>query len=157
MYKDEFGLDSVALRYFNVFGPRQDPASQYAAAIPVFVNRALRNQPIVIFGDGEQTRDFIYVSNIVELNAAAALEDDLNGVVNAAGGEAVSITTIARLIIDTVGSGSEIAYEDERPRGHQTQSCGHIETVEKLKYKPVCDLDEGLRKTIEYFADRFGG
>jgi len=157
MYNDEFGLDSVALRYFNVFGPRQDPASQYAAAIPVFINRALKNQPIVIFGDGEQTRDFIYVSNIVELNAAAALEDDLNGVFNAAGGEAVSITTIARLIIDTVGSGSEIVYEDERPGDIKHSLADISETVEKLKYRPVCDLGEGLRKTIEYFAGRFGG
>ncbi len=157
MYKDEFGLESVALRYFNVFGPRQDPASQYAAAIPIFVNRALKNQPLVIYGDGEQTRDFIYVSDIVAFNSAAALKKGLNGVFNAAGGNAVSINKIARMIIDAVGSKSDIAHEKERPGDIKHSLADISETVEELNYKPAYDLDRGLRETIDYFARTFKG
>ncbi len=157
MYKNEFGLDSAALRYFNVFGPRQDPASRYAAAIPIFIRRALKNQPLVIYGDGEQTRDFIYVSDIVAFNSAAALNKDLNGVFNAAGGNAVSISKIARVIIDAIGSKSDIVYEKERPGDIKHSLADISETVENLNYRPAYDLDRGLRETIDYFARTFKG
>ncbi len=157
MYKNEFGLDSVSLRYFNVFGPRQDPASRYAAAIPIFIHRALKNQPLVIYGDGEQTRDFIYVSDIVAFNAAAALKKNLNGVFNAAGGNAVSINALARLIIDAVGSTSSIVYEKERPGDIRHSLADTSETVESLNCRPAYDLEKGLRETIDYFARIFKG
>lgn len=157
MYKNEFGLDSVALRYFNVFGPRQDPASRYAAAIPIFIHRALKDQPLVIFGDGEQTRDFIYVSDVAAFNAAAALKKNLNGVFNAACGNAVSINALARLIIDAVGSKSDIVHEKERPGDIKHSLADISETVEKLEYTPLCDLGKGLRETIDYFARTFQG
>ncbi|MHC5141574.1 MAG: NAD-dependent epimerase/dehydratase family protein, partial [Planctomycetota bacterium] len=95
MFSDEGWLQTACMRYFNVFGPRQDPGSAYAAAIPIFIHKAIRNEPITIFGDGEQTRDFIYVKDIVAANVYLAENADLTGVFNVAYGKRQTINDIA--------------------------------------------------------------
>src|SRR5262249_7914396 len=113
-FTDAARLETACLRYFNVFGPRQDPKSQYAAALPMFVDHALKKQPLTIFGDGEQTRDFIFVKSVAEANAFFALESKANGVFNVACGQRTSVAELARIICGLTGSRSEIRYEPER-------------------------------------------
>ena len=115
MFTAEGHLQTACLRYFNVFGPRQDPKSQYAAAVPIFIDRAVKNQPITIFGDGEQTRDFIYVKDIAAANAFFATESPATGVFNVAYGKKITIKDLATEIIRLTGSKSEIKYAPERP------------------------------------------
>lgn len=154
MYREAFGLGTVSLRYFNVFGPRQDPKSQYAAAIPIFVNRALKNEDLVIFGDGEQTRDFVYVKDVVQANVLAAT-GKAGGRYNVANGYAISIRELCELIIRTTDSKSKIVFADERP-GDIKHSLASVEkTREALGYQPRFDLIEGLTHTIRYFAGLF--
>ena len=154
LYNQRDGLGAVSLRYFNVFGPRQDPGSQYAAAIPIFVQKALRNEPIVIYGDGTQTRDFIFVKDVVNANILAALNENVNGVYNVATGKAISINEIAALVISETGSKSEIFYEEERA-GDIKHSLASIDsTRSELNFNPDYDLLKGLKETIKYFAGR---
>src|SRR5208337_4928841 len=98
MFADEGRLQTVSLRYFNVFGPRQDPKSQYAAAVPIFIDRAVKNLPITIYGNGAQTRDFIFVKDIVAANVFFATQSKATGVFNAAYGQKITINELARNI-----------------------------------------------------------
>lgn len=153
-YNLNFGLGATSLRYFNVFGPRQDPRSQYAAAVPIFVEKALKNKPLVIYGDGSQTRDFIFVKDVVKANVLAATNTNANGVFNVATGNAISINEIAELVLSETGSKSEIVYESERP-GDIKHSLASIETTRsKLNFEPEYDLMKGLKETISYFAQQ---
>lgn len=151
MYHDQYGLNTASLRYFNVFGPRQDPQSQYAAAIPIFVYKALKNDPIVIYGDGEQTRDFIYVKDVVQANVLAAQTESAVGVFNVANENAISINELAKLIIETTGSNSKIIYEETRPGDIKHSLASIKETRESLNFKPSHDLLSSLKTTIKYF------
>lgn len=151
MYYDQYGLNTTSLRYFNVFGPRQDPQSQYAAAIPIFVYKALKNDPIVIYGDGEQTRDFIYVKDVVQANVLAAQTETAIGVFNVANENAISINELAKLIIETTGSNSKIIYEETRPGDIKHSLASIKETRESLNFKPSHDLLSSLKNTIKYF------
>lgn len=154
MYKEQFGLGAVSLRYFNVFGLRQDPKSQYAAAIPIFIQKAINNEPIIIYGDGEQTRDFIYVKDVVDANILAATNKMVNGVFNVALGKATSINKIAEEIINSMGSKSKIAYEPER-KGDIKHSLASIdETIKYLYFSPKISIEFGLKETIEYFIGK---
>jgi UDP-glucose 4-epimerase len=155
MYYENFRLSTVSLRYFNVFGPRQDPKSQYAAAIPIFINKALLNEPVVIFGDGNQTRDFIYVQDVIRANILAAENKEVNGVFNVANGSSISILDLAKLIINETGSKSKIIFADRRA-GDIKHSLASIEdTKEKLDFIPDYNLLEGLKETIFYFSNEF--
>ncbi|RMH61513.1 MAG: NAD-dependent epimerase/dehydratase family protein [Calditrichaeota bacterium] len=154
MYNEAFGLGTVSLRYFNVFGPRQDPKSQYAAAIPIFVSRALKNEDLVIYGDGEQTRDFVYVKDVVQANIKAAT-GEATGVYNVANGYAISIRELCALIIETTGSKSKIVYAEERPGDIKHSLADITETRQGLGFDPRFDLISGLKQTITYFADLF--
>ena len=154
MYNEIYGLGTISLRNFNVFGPKQDPQSQYSAAIPIFVSRAIKNDPIVIYGDGEQTRDFVFVKDVVTANVLAAQASGVNGVFNVATGKAMSIRRIAELVIDETNSKSKIIYGKERP-GDIKHSLASIDaTTTKLGFVPSYDLEEGLRLTINYFIDK---
>ena len=156
MYNETYGLGTTSLRYFNVFGPRQDPNSQYAAAIPIFVSKALKNEPLLIFGDGEQTRDFVFVKDVVHANILAATSKKACGVYNVANGQSITIKQIAQLIIETTNSKSEIQFVDPRP-GDIKHSLASIESTKtELNFKPAFNLHEGLRQTILYFMDLFG-
>ena len=151
IFSNEGWLQTACMRYFNVFGPRQDPGSQYAAAIPIFIHKALRNEPITIFGDGEQTRDFIYVKDIVAANVYLAKHEPHKGVYNVAYGKRKTIKDIAKKIIELTESSSEIRYAPTRA-GDVKHSQAGIDKILATGFTPVASFDEGLRKTIEFFS-----
>lgn len=154
VFTEQFGIETVSLRYFNVFGPRQDPKSQYAAAIPIFVEKAIKNENIVIFGDGNQTRDFVYVKDVVKANVAAATTEGVTGVFNVANGKSITIKDLATKIIEFTDSKSKIVFEPER-KGDIKHSLAYIEdTVKALGVKPKESIDEELKLTIDYFLQR---
>jgi UDP-glucose 4-epimerase len=153
IFSDEGRLRTTCLRYFNVFGPRQDPQSQYAAAVPIFIDRALKNQPITIFGDGEQTRDFIYVKDVAAANAFFATKSEETGVFNVACGKRITISALAKTICQLTGSRSEIRYAPARA-GDVKHSCASIDKVRDQGFVPSENQEESLRQTIEYFKNR---
>lgn len=155
MYRENYNLGAISLRYFNVFGPRQDPKSQYAAAIPIFVSRALKDEPIIIYGDGEQTRDFIFVKDVVKANVQAATCPTASGVFNVANGKSISIKDMAELVIQETKSKSNIVFEKERPGDIKHSLASIDETIEKLDFHPSFDLITGLKETIAYFVREF--
>ncbi|MDP6523104.1 MAG: NAD-dependent epimerase/dehydratase family protein [Kiritimatiellia bacterium] len=150
MFRKEGWLNTAAMRYFNVFGPRQDPGSQYAAAVPIFVHRAVKNETITIFGDGEQTRDFIYVKDIVAANVHLAMNPELNGLYNVAYGGKITVNDLASKIISLTGSESAIEYAPERP-GDVKHSMASVDRLKATGFDPGSSFDEGLSKTIEFF------
>ena len=155
VYHENYALKGIALRYFNVFGPRQDPKSQYAAAIPIFISKAIKNEPIIIYGDGEQTRDFVYVKDVVQANILAATNENITGVFNVGRGDAITINEIAKLIIKETNSNSKIIYEETRA-GDIKHSLSSINlTTFNLGYKPKYSLSDGLKETIKYFVNIF--
>ena len=147
-----FGLETIALRYFNVFGPRQDPKSEYAAAIPAFVTAVLRNEPPTVYGDGEQTRDFTYVDNVVHANLLAAKVPHTAGqVVNVACGERVSVNQIIREINSLLGRNLVPKYVPERP-GDVKHSLADITLAyQLLGFEPQVNFADGLRKAIDWY------
>jgi UDP-glucose 4-epimerase len=153
IFSDEGRLRTTCLRYFNVFGPRQDPKSQYAAAVPIFIDRALKNQPITIFGDGEQTRDFIYVKDVAAANAYFATKSKETGVFNVACGKRITISALAKTICQLTGSRSEIRYAPERA-GDVKHSCASIDKVRDKGFAPSENQENSLRQTIEYFKNQ---
>lgn len=150
-YNQNYGLGAVSLRYFNVFGPRQDPNSQYAAAIPIFIQKALKNEPIIIYGDGEQTRDFIFVKDVVQANILAATSEIKNGVFNVGNEKSITINELARLVISETESGSKIIFEKERAGDIKHSLSSISSTRELLSFNPEHDLIDGLKETIRYF------
>lgn len=151
MFTREGKLQTACLRYFNVFGPRQDPKSAYAAAIPIFTSKAVANEDITIFGDGEQTRDFIYVKDIVAANVFMAT-NEFTGVHNVAYGGKISINELVNKIKSEVGSTSKIVYLPERP-GDVKHSLASVDKLKATGFKPSSDFDAGLAATIQYFKN----
>lgn len=152
-----YGLQTISLRYFNVFGPRQDPASQYAAAIPAFVSRMLAGQRPIVFGDGEQSRDFCYIDNVVEANLLAAQAPQTAGqVVNIACGERVTLNQIIQLINEHLGTSLAPDYRDPRP-GDVRHSLADISAARDLiGYQPRVMFAEGLRRSIAWYRENAG-
>ncbi len=144
LFERSYGLPTVSLRYFNVFGPRQDPNSPYAAAVAIFTNRARNNEPIRIYGDGKQTRDFVFVEDVVAANLLAAERG--SGVYNVASGTKITVNDLAREIISITGSESKIEYAPERP-GDVKHSRGDATRLMELGWKPQVSLAEGLKRT----------
>ncbi|MFI4912789.1 MAG: NAD-dependent epimerase/dehydratase family protein [Sedimentisphaeraceae bacterium JB056] len=155
MFTSEGWLDTACLRYFNVFGPRQDPGSQYAAAIPIFVYKALRNETITVFGDGEQTRDFIYVKDIAAANVYLATTEH-TGVYNVAYGGQITINQLAKKIIEYTGSSSKIEYLPSRA-GDVKHSRACVDKLMATGFKPGADFELGLEKTIDFFKSKVDG
>ncbi len=149
-FTDEGRLATVSLRYFNVFGPYQDARSEYTAAVPGFIVKAIGNKPITIFGDGRQTRDLIYIKDVVAANAFFALKTQATGVFNVARGRQITITDLALTIRNLTKSSSTIEYGTERP-GDVKHSVAGVDKIQTAGFRPVCDLAEGLRVTIEFF------
>ncbi len=149
-----YGLETISLRYFNVFGPRQDPESQYAAAIPAFVSAILHDDPPTIFGDGEQTRDFTYIDNVVYANLLAARAPRIKGeVVNIACGERVTVNQIISEINELLGKRIESHYTELRP-GDVKHSLADVSRArEVIGYEPVVMFDEGLRRAIDWYRE----
>jgi UDP-glucose 4-epimerase len=140
--------ETVALRYFNVFGPRQDPTSQYAAVVPRFIAAIADGQPVPIYGDGEQRRDFTYVDNVLEANVLAAEAENVNGAVaNVATGRSLTVNELADAIGGVLGRPVEKDYRPSRP-GDVRDSWADIAAARRLLgYEPRVDLEEGLRLT----------
>jgi UDP-glucose 4-epimerase len=150
LFSDEGRLPTVCLRYFNVFGPRQNPKSQYAAAVPSFIARALRNEPITIFGDGEQTRDFIFVKDVVAANDFFATQSPATGVFNVGGGRRITINELAETICRLTASRSKIQHAAPRP-GDVRHSLASLEKLRAAGFQPAVAFAEGLQATIEFF------
>lgn len=154
-FREVYGLNTVALRYFNVFGPRQDPRSEYAAVVPKFITRLMNGRPPVIYGDGEQTRDFTYVDNVVQTNLLAARKDEV-GTFNVGCGERVSINELARSLTEITGREVEPVHDDPR-EGDVKHSQADISKIrERLGYSPEVSLREGLEKTVRWYIENHG-
>jgi len=154
VFYEVFGLETISLRYFNVFGPHQDPTSQYAAAIPAFVTAILKDKQPTVFGDGQQTRDFTYVDNVVEANLLAAKAEHTAGqVLNIACGKAVTVNETIDVINATVGKNIKPLYTDPRP-GDIKHSLADITLAGKLlAYKPTIPFKQGLQKAIHWYRE----
>ncbi|MFC1897610.1 SDR family oxidoreductase [Chloroflexota bacterium] len=146
VFEQVYNLSTVCLRYFNVYGIRQDPNSEYSAVIPKFINRVSHGKPPIIFGDGEQTRDFTFVEDVVNANIQAA-ESEITGIFNIAKGESISLKQLAKMIISLIGVDVESIYADARP-GDIKHSLAAISHARLFNYKPKWSLEAGLRETI---------
>jgi UDP-glucose 4-epimerase len=144
-----YGLETVALRYFNVFGPRQDPLSEYAAVIPRFITALAAGESPVIFGDGEQSRDFTYIDNVVDANVLAIDAPDVAGrTINVACGQRVSLNELVTELQSLLGTSVEVAYAAPRSGDVKHSLADITRARELLGYEPGVDLREGLRRTI---------
>ncbi len=148
------GFNTVCLRYFNIFGPRQDPFSQYAAAIPNFVTKILNNEQPIIYGDGEQSRDFTYVSNVVEANLLACKAQNVSGeAFNIASGSRTTVNVLIREIKTILDKDIPSNYSNPRP-GDVKHSHADISKAEgKLEYNPLVTFSKGLKKTISWYKE----
>ncbi len=151
MFAREGRLQTACLRYFNVFGPRQDPRSQYAAAVPIFIARALKPEPLAIYGDGEQTRDFIFVKDIVAANVFFAAKSPATGVFNVGYGQRMTVNDLAAQICRLTSSRSAIQHAAERP-GDVKHSMASIDKLRSAGFTPEGNLGDGLAATVRWFA-----
>ena len=158
VFSSLYGIETLSLRYFNVFGPRQDPNSQYAAVIPNFIKAAMAKTRPTVFGDGEQTRDFCYIDNTVAANLLAAeSKNKLTGqVVNIACGERISLNQLLQYIGEEAGHKLEAIYEPTRP-GDVRDSLASIEAARALiGFEPKVKVRDGLKKTYAAFKAAYG-
>lgn len=155
-YAAAYGMETVSLRYFNVFGPRQDPSGAYAAVIPAFVSKLLKNESPVVFGDGGQTRDFCYIENVCEANwlAAHAPAGRCDGrPMNIACNAAVSLNQILDKLRSLLGSTTQAVYQEPRA-GDIRDSLADISCAEKMiGYRPLVYFDEGLERAIDWYKE----
>lgn len=154
-----YGLQSIGLRYFNVFGARQDPAGPYAAVIPRWVKSMLAGEAVRIFGDGETSRDFCYVKNVVQMNLRAALTespDAVDRVYNVAVHHRTSLNMLFRMLRDQMGVDAEPEYHDFRP-GDVRHSLADVGLAQRLLgYEPTHDLEQGLREALPWYLSEYG-
>ncbi len=143
-------IETACLRYFNVFGPRQNPRSAYAAAVPIFIRKALSGEPIVIHGDGEQTRDFVFVKDVAAANLFAACTVGLTGVFNVGYGQSLSIHQLADRILAQTGGRGGIVHEASRA-GDVRHSLASAEKLFAAGYRPAHDLESGLTETLDWY------
>lgn len=155
MFEREGLLETAAIRFFNVFGPRQDPKGAYAAAVPIFIEKAVRNEDITVFGDGGQTRDFIYVKDIVGALSFAVETPGVTGVFNAGYGGQITINDLANGLISAAGSSSTVLHAAERA-GDVRHSRASADKLRAAGWSPQHTLEEGLGVTMEYFKERSG-
>jgi UDP-glucose 4-epimerase len=150
-----YSMEVVSLRYFNVFGPRQDPLSQYAAVVPRFIRAVAAGQPVIVYGDGEQSRDFTYVDNVVSANLLAADAAKVRGeIVNVAAGRSVTVNELADTVGRLLSRPVEKAYEPEREADVRASWADLEEARRLLGYEPQIPFEEGLRRTMDFLLDR---
>jgi UDP-glucose 4-epimerase len=154
MFTREGRLETAAIRFFNVFGPGQDPLSPYAAAVPAFLRRALRGEPLDVFGDGEQTRDFIHVKDAVSALAFAAENTGLTGAFNCGYGRSTTINELVRQILALTQAESQPNHFPARA-GDVRHSCASAEKLCAAGWRPVSSLEQGLRETMEWMRQQF--
>jgi UDP-N-acetylglucosamine/UDP-N-acetyl-alpha-D-glucosaminouronate 4-epimerase len=152
LYNDLYGLETVSLRYFNVFGPSQDPWSEYSAVIPKFATRLQSGQSLVVYGDGEQSRDFTYIDNVVEANILGIKARRTDGaVINIGCGESLTLNRLIRFLEEILRVQAVVDYEPPR-RGDVRHSLADISLArDVLGYQPKVTVLEGLRQTVEFF------
>jgi UDP-glucose 4-epimerase len=157
LYRDLYGLETVCLRYFNVYGPRQDPSSPYSGVISIFMDKAARGKPPTIYGDGEQYRDFVYVADVVQANLLAAQRENISSVViNVGTGKSVTVNSLWKNIAELAGVQGEPERANFRP-GDIRQSVAEISRAyELLDFEPRYSLEEGLQLTWEWYRKRIG-
>jgi UDP-glucose 4-epimerase len=150
LFNRERGLETAAIRFFNVFGPRQDPKGAYAAAVPIFIEKALKGEDITVHGDGEQTRDFIYVKDIVGALSFAVETPGVTGVFNAGYGGQMTINDLASKILAAAGSTSTVLHGPERA-GDVKHSRSSADKLRNAGWQPKHSLDDALPTTLEFF------
>lgn len=150
IFQNEGRLETAAIRFFNVFGPRQDPKGAYAAAVPIFIEKAVRGEDITVFGDGGQTRDFIYVKDIAGALAFAVETPGVTGVFNAGYGGQITINDLADGLIKAAGSTSQVIHAAERA-GDVRHSRASADKLRAAGWIPRHSLEEGLARTLEFF------
>jgi UDP-N-acetylglucosamine/UDP-N-acetyl-alpha-D-glucosaminouronate 4-epimerase len=151
-FHEVFGLETVSLRYFNVFGPRQDPLSQYAAVIPNFTTALLAGERPVVYGDGEQSRDFTYVENVVEGNLLAMEAQGAAGkVYNVSAGVRLSLNELLDRLRALTGNDAEARYEDARPGEVRHSQADISRAGDELGYRPTVSVEEGLSRTVDSY------
>jgi UDP-glucose 4-epimerase len=153
-----YGLETVCIRYFNVFGPRQDPDSPYSAVIPLFITAMLSGRRPVIYGDGLQSRDFTYVANVVHGNLLAAAAPNVAGrSINVANGRSTTLLSLIRALNEFLGTSVEPQFDEPRV-GDVRESLADITLARQLlKYEPQVDFHEGLERSIAYYRSIFSG
>jgi UDP-glucose 4-epimerase len=152
-----YGLETVGIRYFNVFGPRQDPDSPYSAVIPLFITRMLSGEAPVVYGDGQQTRDFTFVANVVHGNLLAADADQAAGhVINVANGRSTSLLTLIQLLNELLGTKVEPVHEPPRAGDVRESLADITKAIKLLAYEPQVDFQTGLRQSIEFYKQLVG-
>ena len=149
-YAELYDMQTISLRYFNVFGPRQDPNGEYAAVIPKFTEKICAGESPTVFGDGEQTRDFVYVKDVARANILA-MDSDISGLFNIGTGIQTSLNNLAKMIMDAAEISVEMKYEPAR-EGDVRYSVADISKAKsELGYKPEWELTDGIKETVEYF------
>jgi len=146
----EKGIETVSLRYFNVFGPKQDPSSQYAAVIPKFITSVLNNKQPIIYGDGKQSRDFTFVKNVVNANIKACQEKINKETINIACQKSITINELLRKINNILGKDIQAIYDDPRP-GDAKHTLADTSKQKELLKLDLIDFDQGLKETVEWF------
>ncbi|MEI7856627.1 MAG: SDR family oxidoreductase [Methanomicrobiales archaeon] len=153
VFSELYGLKTLSFRYFNVFGPRQDPKSDYAAVIPKFITRILAHERPVIYGDGTQTRDFTYAKDVAEANVQA-MESTAEGVYNIAYGQQIDLNSLADLIMNITGIRTTPVYEPARPGDIHDSLADSSRAREAFGYHPRYTVKTGLQETIQWYQDR---
>jgi len=153
-FANVYGLETVSLRYFNVFGPRQNPSSQYSGVISRFIDSLMKGDQPVIYGDGDQSRDFTYVANVVDANIKAATASGISGMVmNCANGERITLNELLETLKKITGRADGVArYENARVGDVKHSQADNTLAVEQLGYQKIVGLEDGLKKTLEWWA-----
>jgi len=155
IFSQLYGFNTVSLRYFNIFGPRQDPFSQYAAAIPNFVTKILNNKQPIIYGDGEQSRDFTYVSNVVDANLLACKAQNASGeVFNIACGSRITVNALVKEIKTILDKNIPSDFSDPRPGDVKHSHADISKAEEMLQYNPRVTFSNGLRNTVTWYKNQ---
>lgn len=156
VYWELYGFPTVGLRYFNIFGPYQDPSSGYAAVFPKFITAMLQGKQPVVFGDGEQSRDFTYIDNCVQANILAATNKDIKGdCFNVACGARFTLNETLDMLRKVIGCDIEAMYDKPRP-GDIVHSYASVDKLAQFGYKPEVDFEEGVRRTVAYYKKQLG-
>lgn len=151
-YHKQYDLGYVALRYFNVFGSRQNYHSMYSAVVPIFITKALLNEDLIIYGDGLQTRDFIYVEDVVGANLLA-MKTQVTDFFNVGTGVSITILDLARLVIELTASKSKIVFTDKKPGDLRYSQADISKIKEKLNWQPAYDFREALNRVIDWYRN----
>ncbi len=150
IFRQIYNLPTVCLRYFNVYGPRQDPSSQYATAVPAFIGKISQNMPPVIYGDGEQSRDFTFVEDVVRANILA-VENSAEGIYNIGSGKNVTINQLAETILSLLGKSLRPIHDKPRP-GDPRHTLADVSKAKDFGYEPKWTLEDGLRETTREYS-----